>query len=318
MSMVPKVPMKKPFQSSPSTLPPIPVPSATVVLVRQRDDRMQVYLLQRSIKSGFMAGKYVFPGGMVDPGDMDINAWWPYIDIDAGQISRQLGHALSAQEILPYCLAGIRETFEEAGVLLMDAAQRFDPMRDHLESVRMEGPLSTHWLRESAVANDRAVSVSKLSCWSHWVTPQQMKRRFDTRFFIAAMPEGQVCSPDNGETTHGIWVTPKAGLAGNLDGTIPLSPPTLVTLHDLLAFETMDQLESEIANRDWGTPIMPRLIPLKEGAVIVEPWDPLYKEECIRINPDLLLNNTLPLGRPFSRLWYHQDIWRPIANDIAA
>ena len=301
--------------NNPNQSPPTPAPAATVILVRQEDDRLQVYLLKRSTKSGFMAGKYVFPGGMVDPEDLDIDSWVNNIDLDTTKLSRQLGQALSYRQILPYCVAAIRETFEEAGVLLATDDPQLNNTLEQLRSFRAGGGLPPDWLRQSVVSKGGILSVSRLSCWSHWITPKLMKRRFDTRFFIAEMPAGQACRPDNEETTHGIWVTPAEGLTGNLDGNIPLSPPTLVTLHELLKFPGMDDLRAETARRSWGPPIMPRLVPLEDGAIILEPWDPLYSQEESAIIPEFLANKTLPVGEPFSRLWHHEDIWRPISGD---
>jgi len=295
--------------------PPIPAPAATLILVRQKDDRLQVYLLKRSTKSGFMAGKYVFPGGMVDPEDLDINFWVNHVDLDTKKISGQLGQALSYQEILPYCVAAIRETFEEAGVLLAVNGPQLDNTLHQLRSLRAGGRLSPDWLRQRIVSSGGVLSLSRLSCWSHWITPKLMKRRFDTRFFIAEMPPGQSCQPDEDETTHGIWVTPGEGLAGNLDGKIPLSPPTLVTLDQLLKFHGRDGLRAETARRSWESPIMPRLVPLVDGVIILEPWDPAYSRKEAVISPEFQANKKLPVGEPFSRLWHHEDIWAPISND---
>ncbi|MEA3231129.1 MAG: hypothetical protein U9Q05_05175 [Thermodesulfobacteriota bacterium] len=302
--------MKNPNQS-----PPTPVPAATVILVRQKNDRLQVYLLKRSTKSGFMAGKYVFPGGMVDPEDLDIDSWVNNVDLDTVKLSRQLGQDLSYRQILPYCVATIRETFEEAGVMLTADDPQLNNTLEQLRSLRADKRLPQDWLRQNVISRGGILSVSSLSCWSHWITPKLMKRRFDTRFFIAEMPAGQACRPDNEETTDGIWVTPAEGLAGNLDGKIPLSPPTLVTLHELLKFPGMDDLEAETARRSWEAPIMPRLMPAADGAIILEPWDPVYSQEEAVISPEFMANKTLSVGEPFSRLWQDEDIWRPVSSD---
>ena len=103
-----------------------------------------------------------------------------------------------------------------------------------------------------------------------------MKPRYDTRFFVASLPPGQHCQPDARETTHGIWISPEKGLAGNLAGEIPLSPPTLITLHQFLKYPTLKALEKEAKIRQWGKVCLPRLVPLDQGTVIVEPWDSQY------------------------------------------
>jgi len=290
-----------------------PVPSATVILARQKDNHLQVYLLKRNSKSGFMAGKYVFPGGIVDPGDTDIDTWKNHLDLDAAQVGFRLGKTLPYEEILPYCVAAIRETFEESGVLFTKQFMQNTPIPEPLRLLRTSGEISPNWLAQHVAAGDDALAVSRLFCWAHWITPRRMKRRYDTRFFVAEMPAGQTCSPDKRETIHGIWVSPENGLAANLDQTIPLSPPTLVNLHKLLKFKTVDALKAEAARRPWGAPIMPRLIPLSGEAVILEPWDPMYSQEKVEIDTKSLPGKVLKAGEPFSRIWVHKDQCRPVS-----
>jgi hypothetical protein len=139
-----------------------------------------------------------------------------------------------------------------------------------------------------------------------------MKRRFDTRFFLAQIPAGQFCRPDARETVQGQWLSPMEGLAGNMSGKIPLSPPTLATLHELSKYRTLRNLQIQTAGRPWGQPIQPRLIPLSKGAVVVEPWDPMYDQKYIKISLEDLPASVLPVGKSFSKLWLDQGIWKPI------
>jgi hypothetical protein len=74
----------------------------------------------------------------------------------------------------------------------------------------------------------------------------------------------------------------------------------------------MKDLQIEAANRSWGPTIQPRLVPLTEGAVIVEPWDPMYQQKVINIDPEDLPTSVLPVGTSFSRIWLDQGIWKPI------
>jgi hypothetical protein len=140
-----------------------------------------------------------------------------------------------------------------------------------------------------------------------------MPRRYDTRFFLAAMPSGQVCQPDNREVTHGTWVSPLQGLEANLSGAMPLSPPTLVTLHQLLAFRSLTEALQAAEKAAWGPAMAPDLILTKKGPVILEPWDPQFGNTQIKIDPDTLQNGLVQADAPFSRLWHDQGIWRPIA-----
>jgi 8-oxo-dGTP pyrophosphatase MutT (NUDIX family) len=289
-------------------------PAATLILARRHAGDLQVYLIRRSLKSGFMAGNYVFPGGRVDPEDRILGVWQTRVDLDCNGITQRLGGDLDVAEILAYGVAAIREALEEAGVFL---AQRYESTPDDLERIcrlRSIADLTPGWFQKLVVSENWTLTLSSLSRWSHWITPERMKQRYDTRFFAAAMPSGQVCRPDGREATHGLWISPEKGLTGNLAGEIPLSPPTLITLHELLAYANLQDLAKETERRLWGEALLPRLIPFDKGAVILEPWDPLYSHKNIEIDPAGLLKALLPIGQPFSRILHHQGIWRPVGS----
>ena len=138
-----------------------------------------------------------------------------------------------------------------------------------------------------------------------------MPRRYDTRFFMAFMPRDQECTPDLNEVTHGIWISPEKGLAGNFKGEIPLSPPTMVTLHELLKFSSLKALKKEMKTRTWEKALLPRLIASHQGKMIVEPWDPMFNKK-VDMNSSELEKVILPPGEPFSRLWLHEGLWKPV------
>jgi 8-oxo-dGTP pyrophosphatase MutT (NUDIX family) len=290
----------------------IPRPAATVILTRERAGELQVYLLKRSTKSGFMAGNYVFPGGVLESGDGAKNHWQEHIDLIPAELSERLGGSLREQDILPYGIAAIRETFEEAGVFLGHNEDQTKAGLEELDRMRREAGLSDGWLLDLIETRKWTLAFSQLYRWSHWITPPKMKKRFNTRFFISSMPADQECRPDNRETTHGIWVSPQTGLAGNLSGDIPLSPPTLATLHELLSYQRLSDLMQQAVQKSWGDALMPRLAFADKDPVIVEPWDPMYPKEKIHLNVAELNENLVGVGEPFSRLWHHEGIWRPV------
>jgi 8-oxo-dGTP pyrophosphatase MutT (NUDIX family) len=293
-------------------VPPISE-AATVILTRQQAGRFQIYLLQRSYESGFMAGNFVFPGGMIDPEDRNIDLFQAHSDLNLNAIASRLGGGLAAEKVLPFCVAAIRETLEEAGVFLAHKEKNRRQRLDEACSLRLASRLPRDWFVRLVTGAGWRLTLTALSRWSHWITPELMKHRFDTRFFIAAMPAEQHCRPDSRETVKGVWTGPEEALAGNLDGSIPLSPPTLVTLHELLSFTSLKDLQIESGQRSWGPAICPRLVPLAKGAVIIEPWDPQYHDTEIRIAADALPSSLLPVGEPFSRIWYDGRLWRPIS-----
>jgi len=297
--------------SKTNNTPAKPRQAATVILARQKSREFQVYLLKRSPKSGFMAGNYVFPGGTVDLEDRDTNFWKSRVDIEPETISSRLGGNLSVEEALNYCIAAIRETFEEAGVFLAHRKEQTKRDLERLNDIRMTSGLPNAWLRDLVTDEGWILELSGLGRWSHWVTPELMPKRYDTRFFMVFMREGQECLPDLIETTHGIWISPEKGLTGNFKGDIPLSPPTLVTLHELLKFSSLEALKKEMKTRTWGEALLPRLIASHQGKMIVEPWDPMFNQEGdIKVTD--LAKEILPPGEPFSRIWFNKGLWQPV------
>jgi 8-oxo-dGTP pyrophosphatase MutT (NUDIX family) len=301
------------MQKTPDTDSADITPAATIILIREQTGTLQVYLLKRSPKSGFMAGYYVFPGGVIDGNDYHAKLFKTCCDLTPDEIAIRFGTDLSDEQALAYCVAAIRETFEEAGIFLANPYDSSAVDFERISSLRLAANLDPDWFVKLVKNGQWCLSLSALYSWSHWITPVLMNRRFDTRFFIAEMPAGQSCRPDAKETVQGLWLSPMESLVGNMDGNIPLSPPTLVTLHQLSKFRTLTDIQAEAAQRSWGKAIQPRLIPLREGAVIVEPWDPLYHQRVIQIDPEDLSTSVLPVGESFSRIWLDQGIWKPIS-----
>jgi 8-oxo-dGTP pyrophosphatase MutT (NUDIX family) len=270
--------------------------------MRQHGEGLQIYLLKRSAESGFFPGNYVFPGGGVGSPDQDPHIWQTHADGSAGKI---------AEGILPYYVAAIRETFEEAGVFLGTIGESASDWFEKARNERASDGLPKGWLRDCVVNRCCLPGFSLLFPWSHWITPEGMPRRFDTRFFMAVMPPEQACSPDRREAVDGVWISPEEALIGNLRSQIPLSPPTLVTLQQLLTYKKIEDLEAGLKGRGWGEPIVPRLVRLSRGAMIVEPWDPMYDRE-FEVDADRLESGLVPLPEPFSRIWFHEGVWRPV------
>jgi hypothetical protein len=181
-----------------------------------------------------------------------------------------------------------------------------------LNRMRQAAILSEGWLRDLVNTGKWSLSFSELYPWSHWITPAKMKKRFDTRFFIASMPPDQACRPDNRETTRGVWISPQKGLVGNLSAEIPLSPPAVVTLHELLNYRSLADLVQHSAQSSWGETIIPRLVFAEKDPVIVEPWDPIYHQKEIQLTTAELSQKCVDVGQSFSRLWHHAGIWRPV------
>ncbi len=208
----------------------VPRPAATLALLREgAAGNVEVFLLKRHARSPFMPDVYVFPGGAVDQGD------------------RQLANALAATPAcgatqrtepgLAYRVAALRECFEEAGVLLASRdgvplsfgpreARRYRTIRRALH----DGTLTFAHLvdRESL-----SLATDALVYWAHWITPEASERRFEARFFLAAMPEGQRAAHDRREATAGLWIAPETAMDWAERGTVPIADVTRLQLLDL-------------------------------------------------------------------------------------
>jgi 8-oxo-dGTP pyrophosphatase MutT (NUDIX family) len=222
-----------------------------------------------------------------------------------------MGGDLSVEEALGHGVAAVRETFEEAGILLVKEGENNQEEVERMCRMRIGGGLAKTWLKDWVISVGWVLRFSNLIRWSHWVTPEAMKPRFDTRFYLGLMPSGQNCYPDRREMIDGVWIRPEDALSGNLRGDVPLTPPTLVTLQELLPYRHLIDLEQDARAKPWGEARLPRLICLDKGAVILEPWDPMIHQE-VEINSAQLETRVLPAGHPFSRLWLHAGVWTPV------
>lgn len=286
--------------------------ASTVILIRERNHDAQVFLLRRSNQSGFMDNLYVFPGGVVEPEDRGFESFAPYVDLSRDEVEKNLGgEGFPWEDAFCFAIAAIRETLEEAGVLMASTQDRDAQDLERICMARLGKNLPSSWFRSRVVEENWILSLSSLRRWSHWVTPESMKKRFDTRFFIAVMPEGQTCMPDNTETQHGIWLSPQKALEQNLSGVTPLAPPTVVTLTQMLEYRNFSDLHEAMSTRPWGNPLAPRLVRSPAGPVIIEPWDPIWPMEC-GIDATKLADKILPAGSWFSRIWCDNGIWKPV------
>jgi 8-oxo-dGTP pyrophosphatase MutT (NUDIX family) len=287
-------------------------PASTVILVRQKNEQLQVYLLRRSAKSGFMGDKYVFPGGTLDAPDMETVFWQKHVDLQEEEIEQYLGGGLTKEDIFAHSVAAIRETLEEAGVFIAHRNNGSPRDYERAGKLRMAEDLPKSWFLDLIEAENWTLRFSQLARWAQWLTPERMKYRYDTRFFLVFMPEGQACTPDQRETVHGLWVSPEQGLAGNLSGEIPLSPPTVITLHQLLPYGNLKDLKQDVRTRDWGEALAPNMVITPAGPVILEPWDPDWQCETIAADKDYLIDNIASVGEPISRIWLHDGLWLPV------
>ncbi len=242
-------------------------------------------MLRRNLASEFVAGAYVFPGGSVDPEDREpeVEAWCDgRTDAEASDV---LGVASGG---LGFWVAALRECFEEAGVLLArsrrrtagdalldtrdpEVAARFDAYRDQVNA-------GTVRILDVCRAEGLVLTVGRVAYVSHWITPELAPRRYDTRFFVAVAPEGQVARHDDGETIASTWVRPAEALERFEAGEIELLPPTIENLRSLAPHTSTDEVMAWAA----GVTEVPTILPIvliEDGQVLVlRPGDEGYRQ----------------------------------------
>ena len=228
--------------------PVTPRPAATVVLVRDGADGVEVFMLQRDPALTFGGGAHVFPGGSVDRADRSARLQRLVHDRDEARASRRLGLGSGG---LAYWIAGIRECFEEAAVLFArDAQGRLlgsgTAHDDELEAARQRLIAGEDEFAEFCESRQLALAASELCYLSHWITPEAVPKRFDTRFFIAVAPPGQAARACQQETVAHTWVSPEAAIERSRAGEMELMFPTRKTLESLSGYRSVRSEERRV------------------------------------------------------------------------
>jgi 8-oxo-dGTP pyrophosphatase MutT (NUDIX family) len=219
-------------------LPAVPPrPAATVVLLRDADAGIEVYLLRRKTSMAFAGGMQAFPGGAVDPRDADDHALG-WLGSPPAAWAERLGTSVPLAR--GFVCAAIRETFEESGVLLASApdGSPITPAGPVWESDRRA--LVERRLALSDLLEQRGLRVRSdvLRPWAHWVTPRFEPRRYDTWFFLAALPAGQQARDVSGEAERAFWSSPGEAISAAEASQAAMLPPTWAVLDQLADYST--------------------------------------------------------------------------------
>ena len=280
------------------------------MLVRDAEDqgsgaRLEVCMLRRHLDSDFVGGAYVFPGGKVDDEDRSAEAG----EVCAGRDDRQASAMLGIDSgALAFWIAALRECFEEAGVLVArlrpsadddvaDAARGDAEARPggstsptataswpglestaRLEALRRALNAGEIGFVEACRRDGLELAVDRVHYFSHWITPEPAPKRYDTRFFVAALPPGQVPIHDDYETTDTVWVRPDDALARARAGEFDLIFPTMKNLEAISRFTTSGELLAAAAAIETVPTVLPRVVADQRGVRILLPGDPGYEE----------------------------------------
>ncbi|MEV5988350.1 NUDIX hydrolase [Streptomyces sp. NPDC052051] len=237
------------------TLAPVaPKRAATVMLLKDTDGAPVVHMLRRRASMAFAGGAYAYPGGGVDPRDDDLTigwagptrAWW----------ARRLGvDETSAQAVV---CAAVRETYEEAGVLLAGPTARTvvgDTTGDDWEADRAALVARDLSFAEFLDRRGLVLRSDLLGAWTRWITPEFESRRYDTWFFVAALPEGQRTRNASTEADRTVWIRPADAAASYDRGELLMMPPTIATLRQLIPYGSAADTLKAAPGRDL-TPVL--------------------------------------------------------------
>ncbi|MDN5715878.1 MAG: NUDIX domain-containing protein [Janibacter sp.] len=233
--------------------------ASTVMLVRDDEGPLEVFMLRRVSSMAFAPSMHVFPGGGADRRDAEDELPW------AGPAVEEWAETLGTDEASARMLvaAAVREIFEETGVLLASDADEV-PQLDPEVATDLRAKLVAHEVGFGQVLLEQHLVLRSdlLRYRAHWITPEAEPRRFDTRFFVAAVPQGQDPDGETSEADRSEWLRPDAAVAAFEDGDLMLMPPTLVCLEQLAEVSTV----SAALSQDFPiAPVMPQLVQTGAG-----------------------------------------------------
>ena len=225
--------------------------AATVILLRRAETRgFEVFLTRRPDGMPFLGGMYCYPGGTVSKEDCGAAMVSRTVGRTPKEARRIIGAAFTPTQAIGLWVAAVREVFEEVGVLLAaDSAgakmsmspERAGRLVQHHHDVSEKRLSFAAFLQREQLYCD----LASLSHFSSWQTPAQFAMRFDTRFFLAALPHGQIPLPTSYEVAHSVWLTPDRAMQLFTRGELPMIFPTFASLRTLADFDTLESVLRE-------------------------------------------------------------------------
>ena len=249
-----------------------PKHASTVVLLRDGDGRpggLEVYLLRRHVDMAFAAGMCVFPGGGVDPRDFDADIGW------VGPAPEQWARLLGCDEAFARALvcAAVRETFEESGVLLAGPTAETvvgdttgEDWEEDRRSLEAREVSFTSFLERRGLR----LRTDLLRLWGSWVTPVFEPRRFNARFFVAELPEGQVTRDVSTESDAVVWLPVREAIRAVDAQQMLMLPPTYCTCLEVYDFTRVEDVLAAAHRRDLSS-VEPEAVVDDEGAYLSIP-----------------------------------------------
>jgi 8-oxo-dGTP pyrophosphatase MutT (NUDIX family) len=231
-----------------------PKHASTVLLVRpDGSGKFEVLLTRRPDAMRFLGGFYVFPGGSIEPQDRSEKVLTRCRGLSPIEAEKILGDNLGSNLALAHWIAGIRELFEEVGIVLCNdesgAEVRNDSRsRERFEQTRRAIVAGAADFGAFLEAENLFIDLKRAVYFAHRVTPEFFPIRFDTRFYLAALPEGQSALDKSEEVADSLWIAPDQALK-EANRNLPLLPPTTTMLQNLCSYDSWQNLSNNFAFR---------------------------------------------------------------------
>ena len=220
--------------------------ASTVILLRSADNGgIEVFLTRRPEAMDFLGGAYVFPGGTVRKEDCAEKIQKHCRGISADQARDILGAHLKPEVALGHWVAGIREVFEEVGVLFSAGEASLAARKSELERERRRIVKRETSFAAMLESENLSCDAGALLYFSDWLTPEEFAMRFDTRFFVAVLPDGQTPLERSEEVADSLWIAPERALQLYAERKLPMIFPTYASLRTLADFETVEAVIDE-------------------------------------------------------------------------
>ncbi len=261
--------------------PTLPKDAATILLLRSGAP-FEIFMVRRHGRSKFMGGMYVFPGGKRDESDSAMDRMQLCYGLTANEAAQRMDPEMAPERALGLYIAAIRETFEEAGILMVvdsdgtpiDGSQESQALSSTRQAL-LNKELSLFDILES---NHWRLNLDALRYYAHWITPELEPRRFSARFFVAHAPANQAGMHDSHETTDSLWITPQDAVQQYKEGFFECAPPTLRVLEQMATYSSIEDALAA-AKDEPCKPNAPQFAQEDNSMLLVLSGDPLHPYE---------------------------------------
>jgi 8-oxo-dGTP pyrophosphatase MutT (NUDIX family) len=235
-----------------------PQDASTVILLRDLPDSsgFEVLMVLRHPKSSFVPGSYVFPGGCLNESDYAARMEGFCTGIDEQSAVELMDDISDPCKAIGIWVAGIRETFEEVGLILAYrddvslCAFNSDEERERFRTHRKLFIEEKRRIQDILIAENLTLAADQMHYFSHWITPELLQLRYDVRFFVARAPDGQHAVHDGVELTQHVWITPQDALKRFETNRCNMVLPTYMTICELSQYSSVGEVIASTVGKE--------------------------------------------------------------------